>query len=151
MNHPFFVYGTLKPGEPNYARLLAGRTAGEELASLPGAALYSAGHYPYLTMEPDLVGPGERATGVLISVPAADYTRITAVLDELEGYVEGGADNMYERLLLTVEAASGPRRAWVYVAGAAALAQIRAGELPHIPGGDWRGDPASLSFWSEQQ
>ncbi|MCA1702141.1 MAG: gamma-glutamylcyclotransferase, partial [Actinobacteria bacterium] len=27
-NHPFFVYGTLRPGQGNY-RLLAGRTVGE--------------------------------------------------------------------------------------------------------------------------
>jgi len=57
---------------------------------------------------------------------------------------------MYERLLVTVDAAAGPRRAWIYVAGANIQAQIRAGGLPKIPGGNWQSDPAALSFWSER-
>jgi gamma-glutamylcyclotransferase (GGCT)/AIG2-like uncharacterized protein YtfP len=150
MNHPFFVYGTLKPGEPNYARFLAGRTMGEELASFAGAALYSAGHYPYLSTERDLAAPDERVSGTLISVADDDYAAISAQLDSLEGYAEGGTNNAYERLLVTVDAADGARAAWIYVAGAEGLARIRAGELPKIPGGNWQSDPAALNFWSEQ-
>jgi hypothetical protein len=33
---PFFVYGTLKPGEENYLRLLADRTVEETPATLAG-------------------------------------------------------------------------------------------------------------------
>lgn len=150
MNHPFFVYGTLKPGEPNYARFLAGRTVGEEPASLAGAALYTHGPYPYLVMEPDLAAPDERVVGAVISVADDDYPATLAQLDSLEGYAEGGADNMYERLLVIVEAASGPREAWLYVAGSYALAEIRAGRLRRIPEGNWRSGAAALSFWSDQ-
>jgi gamma-glutamylcyclotransferase (GGCT)/AIG2-like uncharacterized protein YtfP len=149
MNHPFFVYGTLKPGEPNYARFLNGRTAGEGPASFAGA-LYTHGPYPYLVTEADLAAPDERVSGAVISVADADYPAILAQLDSLEGYSEGGTDNMYERLLVTVEAADGPRAAWLYVAGADALAQIRAGELRKVPGGNWQSDPAHISFWSDQ-
>jgi gamma-glutamylcyclotransferase (GGCT)/AIG2-like uncharacterized protein YtfP len=150
INHPFFVYGTLKPGEPNYARFLAGRTSAEVPASFVGGALYSAGHYPCLVTAPDLVGPDERVLGALISVDDEGYAAIQAQLDSLEGYVEGGADNFYERLLVTVEAADGPRQAWIYVIGAAGLARIRAGELPKVPDGNWQSDPTHASFWSDQ-
>jgi gamma-glutamylcyclotransferase (GGCT)/AIG2-like uncharacterized protein YtfP len=150
MNTPFFVYGTLKPGEPNYARLLAGRTAAEEPASLAGAALYTPGLYPFLVTEPDLAGPDDRVHGALISVPDEAYAATQAQLDQLEGYVEGGDSNHYERVLVTVQAADGPRQAWVYVVGAAGLAQIRAGELRRLPDGNWQSDPSALSFWSDQ-
>ncbi|MFZ4700035.1 MAG: gamma-glutamylcyclotransferase family protein, partial [Candidatus Methylumidiphilus sp.] len=56
-----FVYGTLKPGEPTYARFLAGRTLSEESASVVSVALYSAGPYPYLVAEPDLATPDEHS------------------------------------------------------------------------------------------
>jgi gamma-glutamylcyclotransferase (GGCT)/AIG2-like uncharacterized protein YtfP len=149
MNHPFFVYGTLKPGEPNYARFLVGRTVGEEPASFAGAALYSAGHYPCLATAPDLAAPDERVVGTIISVADADHAEITAVLDKLEGYAEGSAENWYERLLVTVEAADGPHTAWIYVAGAGIEAQIRAGGMPKIASGNWQSDPAHHSMWSE--
>ncbi|MBX0326521.1 gamma-glutamylcyclotransferase [Oscillochloris sp. ZM17-4] len=150
MNHPFFVYGTLKPGEPNYARFLAGHTVGEEPASLAGAALYTAGPYPYMVREPGLAAPDERVIGALISVADADYAAVMAQLDSLEGYAEDGAANMYERLLVMVETAGGQRPAWLYVAGAEALDHIRAGELRKVEGGNWLGDPESNTYWSRQ-
>lgn len=148
MHHPFFVYGTLKPGEPNYARFLAGRTRGEESASLSGAALYSAGSYPYLVAEPDLAAPDERVDGTIISVADDDYTTVLAQLDGLEGYTEGGTANLYERLLMMVDTAAGPCVAWVYVAGTESLARIRAGDLPKVPDGNWQSDLAALRYWS---
>jgi len=139
MRYPFFVYGTLKPGEPNYARLLAGRTAAEEPARLAGAALYDFGPYPFLVLEEGLAGPNDIVQGELISLPDAGYEAALADLDRLEGYVPGGPSNLYERLVRPVAMATGPRPAYVYVAGAQMLAQIRAGALPRIPDGVWRG------------
>ncbi|MEI8307473.1 MAG: gamma-glutamylcyclotransferase family protein [Chloroflexales bacterium] len=149
MRHPFFVYGTLKPGEPNYARFLAGRTRGEEAASVIGTALYSAGPYPYLVAEPDLAAPDEQVSGTLISVADDDYAAVLAQLDSLEGYTQGGTNNTYERLLVTVDTTAGPRLAWIYVAGTASLARIRAGDLPKLPGGNWQSDSAARDYWSE--
>ena len=139
MRYPFFVYGTLKRGEPNYARLLEGRTAREIPASLAGAALYDFGPYPFLVREQDLARPGDSVVGELVELPDARYAAALAELDGLEGYVEGGMSNLYEREVCTVSTAEGPRLAYVYVAGPQMLAQIRAGALARIADGVWRG------------
>jgi gamma-glutamylcyclotransferase (GGCT)/AIG2-like uncharacterized protein YtfP len=136
---PFFVYGTLRPGEPNYARLLAGQTASEAPATLVGAALFTAGPYPFLATAADLLRPGDAVRGEIIALRPPVYALVLADLDRLEGYIEGGAHNLYEREVIEVATADGPRRAWVYVAGAATLAQIRAGQLRRILGGAWPG------------
>lgn len=150
MLYPFFVYGTLKPGEPNYTRLLAGRIVGEEPATLAHAALYTAGPFPFMVREPDLVVPGDRVLGTLITVASAEYEQMLVDLDMLEAYTEGGSANMYERILLPVETSTGPRTAWVYVAGAEPLAQIRAGQMRRISEGEWRSDAAALAYWRNQ-
>ncbi|WP_238613480.1 gamma-glutamylcyclotransferase family protein [Candidatus Oscillochloris fontis] len=150
MYYPFFVYGTLKPGEPNYTRLLAGRIVGEESATLAGAALYTAGPFPFMVREPDLVVPGDRVFGALITVAAEQYATMMVDLDQLEAYTEGGRANMYERILLPVETTTGPRTAWVYLAGREALAQIRAGQMRRISEGEWRSDAAALAYWRKQ-
>ena len=41
--HSVFVYGTLRPGQSNYRRLLADRTVREVPASTKGLALYGNG------------------------------------------------------------------------------------------------------------
>jgi gamma-glutamylcyclotransferase (GGCT)/AIG2-like uncharacterized protein YtfP len=150
MHYPFFVYGTLKPGESNYPRLLAGRTLGEEPASLRGAALYTAGPYPFMVTDQDLVAPGERVSGALIGVAEADYAVVMVVLDRLEGYQGTGMPNTYERVLLPVDTAGGPRQAWVYLAGAEALNLIRAGQLRQLSDGNWQSDSSALEYWSSQ-
>jgi gamma-glutamylcyclotransferase (GGCT)/AIG2-like uncharacterized protein YtfP len=135
---PFFVYGTLRPGEANYARLLVGQTASETPATLAGAALFTEGPYPFLVTAPDLLRPGDDVVrGELVALRPPVYDLVLADLDRLEGYVVGGASNLYERVAMEVATAAGPRRAWVYVAGATTLAQIRAGALRYIPGGAW--------------
>jgi gamma-glutamylcyclotransferase (GGCT)/AIG2-like uncharacterized protein YtfP len=138
MNLPFFVYGTLKRGEPNYARYLAGHTVAEEPATLPDAALYTAGPYPFLVQTPELVAPGDVVYGSLVSVRPAEYAAVVAQLDDLEGYRPGGMNNLYERLTISVHTAAGRREAYVYVAGAATEHDIRAGLLRKVYGGNWR-------------
>lgn len=137
MQLPIFVYGTLRPGEPNYARYLAGQTASEAPATLAGAALFTEGPYPFLVTAPDLLQGGAIVYGEIIALRPPVYELVMADLDGLEGYVAGGAQNLYEREECEVQTSAGPRRAWVYVAGAATLAQIRAGRLRPIPGGSW--------------
>lgn len=141
MQLPFFVYGTLKPGGLNYARYLAGLTVEELPASLPGAALFSPGPFPFLTTEPDLLLPGDVAGGTLITVAPSHYSATLPALDRLEGFTPGGTRNLYERLALDVATAQGPRRAWVYVAGERALRLIRAGRMRRVDGGVWLAAP----------
>ncbi|MFG3505987.1 gamma-glutamylcyclotransferase family protein [Streptomyces sp. NPDC047821] len=116
---PFFVYGTLRPGEYNHDRFLRGRTAAEEPARLAGALLYEGPGYPYLVR-----GAG-RVAGELISAAPGHYEALVAVLDLLEdGYARQACEVVRTRDGAGV-------RAWVYVAASA----VRLGEP--IPGGDW--------------
>jgi gamma-glutamylcyclotransferase (GGCT)/AIG2-like uncharacterized protein YtfP len=138
MNIPFFVYGTLKRGEPNYARHLAGRTIAETPASLEPAALYTAGPYPFLVQTPGLAAPGDVVYGSLITVRPAEYAAVLSDLDDLEGYRPGAESNLYERIVISVQTTAGPQEAYVYIAGAETEREIQAGLLRRVAGGIWR-------------
>ncbi|MEU0271986.1 gamma-glutamylcyclotransferase [Streptomyces sp. NPDC006307] len=134
---PFFVYGTLRPGEHNHDLFLRGRTAAEEPARLPGALLYDGPGYPYLVRD---AGPGEvtgeleEVAGELVSAAPGEYAALLSVLDALEEYLGPGHPlNLYEREVCDVRRTRDGRmvRAWVYVAAPAA----RLGRP--IAGGDW--------------
>jgi gamma-glutamylcyclotransferase (GGCT)/AIG2-like uncharacterized protein YtfP len=138
MQYPFFVYGTLRPGEANYGRYLAGRTTAEEPASLPGAALYSPGPYPFLVVAADLARLDEQVYGEVIDVEPRSYAAVLHTLDDLEGYAPNVRNNLYERILMSVHLASGVRRqAWIYLAGERAIGLIRAGRMRRVPAGNW--------------
>jgi len=157
---PFFVYGTLRPGEVNHDLLLRGRTLREEPARLAGAVLYQGPGYPYAVEE-----PGGTITGELVTPLPRAYALLLAELDRLEEYVPGDPRNLYERVerevavppVTTVttgrdgcgegrgdEEGEGAAlrgaglvvRAWVYVAAPAVADRLRArGKL--IESGDW--------------
>ncbi|MFE6283609.1 gamma-glutamylcyclotransferase family protein [Streptomyces sp. NPDC057877] len=136
MSLPFFVYGTLRPGEPNHALLLHGRTHSEEPGRLPGAVLYDGPGYPYAVEVPD--GDGV-ITGDLVTVPPRAYAELLAALDALEEYIPGDPRNLYERVEreVTRTADGTPVRAWVYLAAPRVAARLRARGTV-IEGGDWR-------------
>src|SRR5262249_60711090 len=46
---PVFVYGTLRSGQDNYARFLAGKNVRETPAALPDHSMYVAYGYPFVT------------------------------------------------------------------------------------------------------
>jgi gamma-glutamylcyclotransferase (GGCT)/AIG2-like uncharacterized protein YtfP len=130
---PFFVYGTLRPGEVNHDLFLRGRVRSEEPCRLAGALLYDGPGYPYAVEE-----AGGVVTGVLVTPPADAYTELLVALDELEEYRPGDPRNLYERVAREViRTADGTSvRAWVYVAAAPVAARLRArGRL--IESGDW--------------
>ncbi|MDQ0580873.1 gamma-glutamylcyclotransferase family protein [Streptomyces rishiriensis] len=131
---PFFVYGTLRPGEVNHGLLLRGRTLREEPARLTGTVLYQGPGYPYAVEE-----PGGTVTGELVTPHPRAYARLLTELDRLEEYVPGDPRNLYERVEREVEvrgAAPAPVRAWVYVAAPGVAARLRSrGEV--IRSGDW--------------
>ncbi|OAH09491.1 gamma-glutamylcyclotransferase family protein [Streptomyces jeddahensis] len=132
MRLPFFVYGTLRPGECNHDLFLRGRTVAEEAARLAGAVLYEGPGYPYAVEEDEGVVYGELVT----AAPDA-YDRLLAGLDRLEGYAPGDPANLYERVARPVTCGDGRVvRAWVYVAAPAVAADLRANGKP-IEGGAW--------------
>ncbi|MGW6528278.1 gamma-glutamylcyclotransferase family protein [Streptomyces venezuelae] len=130
---PFFVYGTLRPGEPNHAVLLRGRTAREEPALLPDAVLYDGPGYPYAVEHP---GKGPVHGDLLTALPAA-YLPLLHALDHLEEYAPGDPHNLYVRVARDVLDRTGaPVPAWVYVAAPRIAAGLRtSGSL--IGSGDW--------------
>ncbi|MEU5207922.1 gamma-glutamylcyclotransferase family protein [Streptomyces sp. NPDC020742] len=134
---PFFVYGTLRPGEANHA-LLRGRTAHEEPARIGGALLYDGPGYPYA-----VAGPTDAVVhGALVRPRAADYDRVRADLDRLEGHTPGAPGNLYERVATDAVCPDGRTvRAWVYLAAEPLATRLRTAGTP-IEGGHWRGAAA---------
>ncbi|MEW1830234.1 gamma-glutamylcyclotransferase family protein [Streptomyces sp. NPDC088196] len=131
--HPFFVYGTLRPGEPNHDLFLRGRTHSEERARLHGAALYDGPGYPYA-----VEAPGAVIVGELVTAHPEAYPQLLRELDRLEEYAPGDPRNLYERVERRVvrEADGTVVRAWVYLAAPTVAAGLRThGKL--IEGGDW--------------
>ncbi|MFI1352740.1 gamma-glutamylcyclotransferase family protein [Streptomyces sp. NPDC020898] len=133
MRLPFFVYGTLRPGEPNHDRYLRGRIRSEEPGRLADAVLYDGPGYPYAVEESGGVVYGE-----LVDALPGEYAGLLHALDELEGFAPGDPRNLYERVARDVTRADGTAvRAWVYVAGPTVVVRLRAeGKL--IGGGNWR-------------
>nr|WP_198536276.1 gamma-glutamylcyclotransferase family protein [Streptomyces resistomycificus] len=130
---PFFVYGTLRPGEANHGLFLRGRTRSEEPGRLVGAVLYDGPGYPYAVWGRGGVVHGE----VVTALPEA-YGELLAALDRLEEYVPGDPRNLYERVECEVTLGGEGRavRAWVYVAAPSVAARLRARGTP-IGSGDW--------------
>lgn len=130
---PFFVYGTLRPGESNHDVYVRGSAEAEVPARLAGAVLYEGPGYPYLVEDPE----GGPVRGELIAARPCAYERLLADLDVLEDYAPGDPRNLYERVVREVTLLDGvTARAWVYVAAPRVAARLRASGAV-IGGGDW--------------
>ncbi|MEV6505850.1 gamma-glutamylcyclotransferase family protein [Streptomyces sp. NPDC051642] len=130
---PFFVYGTLRPGQPNHDLFLRGRTESEEPGRLHGTALYDGPGYPYA-----VEAPGSVIVGELVTARPEAYPQLLRELDRLEDYAPGDPANLYERVerQVTRDTDRTPVRAWVYLAAPTVTARLRThGKL--IEGGDW--------------
>ncbi|MEU0003433.1 gamma-glutamylcyclotransferase family protein [Streptomyces sp. NPDC006314] len=129
---PFFVYGTLRPGEVNHDLFLRGRTAAEEPGRLTDAVLYDGPGYPYATE-----GPGGEVRGELVTARPEAYEDLLTALDRLEEYVPGDPRNLYVRVARDVVRADGSAvRAWVYLAAPRVAARLRTAGT-RIENGDW--------------
>ncbi|MEU6669524.1 gamma-glutamylcyclotransferase family protein [Streptomyces sp. NPDC046727] len=129
---PFFVYGTLRPGEVNHDLFLRGHTLSAEPGHLTDAVLYNGPGYPYA-----VDAPGETVRGELVTARPEAYEELLAALDCLEEYVPGDPRNLYERAARdVVRAAGGTVRAWVYLAAPRVAARLR-DTGTRIGGGDW--------------
>lgn len=132
---PFFVYGTLRVGQGNYLRLVAGKTTRAIPAVLPNHRMY-AGIYPCITDD----AAGGQVVGDLLYIQPERYAEVLAALDDLEQYDPDEEDPWYIRVQRTVEHtdASGQTHhiaAWVYLGGRATLAAYT--EEQRVPSGDW--------------
>ncbi|OKK19832.1 hypothetical protein AMK16_15230 [Streptomyces sp. CB00455] len=132
---PFFVYGTLRPGEVNHGLFLRGRTLREEPASLPDTALFEGPGYPFAVER-----PGSAVLGELITAAPGAYGELLAALDVLEEYGgPGRPGNVYDRTAREALRRDGTFvRAWVYLASPLLARDLRA-RGTEIPGGDWLG------------
>lgn len=108
---PFFVYGTLLPGQPNFGYWLNGIRS-QQPAILPGARLYDQVFYPILNEE-----PGGMVRGLVITVETTIYPVVLNNLDFLEGYDPHQPEKAeYRRERRVVELLNGrPVVAWVYI------------------------------------
>jgi gamma-glutamylcyclotransferase (GGCT)/AIG2-like uncharacterized protein YtfP len=134
---PFFVYGTLRPGEENYQLLAAGKTLHEVPAVLPRHTMY-AGRYPCV-VDDDGEG-GSRVAGDLLFIYPALYEQVLAAFDALERFDPTQEDPWYRRVMRTVDYAAengNPQHitAWVYLGGRATRASYT--EADRVPSGDW--------------
>lgn len=134
VQHPIFVYGTLRPGQPNYGPFLGYYTVAILPALISGMTLYSLGPYPVMIEgKVDSQVRGE----VIILHPAA-YYRVRLRLDQLEGCAPGEETGLYRRVKRQVKLINSSSEAlvWCYLGNPEALAKY-----PHtpIPEGDWGG------------
>lgn len=131
-----FVYGTLRPGQPNWDRLLAAQAQRVVAGRLAGAVLVDCGHYPAVLPRP---GAGY-AVGEVVWIRPAAWTAVLAALDHLEGYDPADRDSLFVRVVRPVETAEGPVDCWVYLAGPSLSDQ----DWPVVAGGDWAAHCADL-------
>jgi gamma-glutamylcyclotransferase (GGCT)/AIG2-like uncharacterized protein YtfP len=111
--YPFFVYGTLLPGQPNYV-LWEGAISDLQPAALSGVALFDLDWYPML-----VDWPGDRVEGLLVRIRPEQYAPVLARLDFLEGFDPMNpkeSDYRREKRLISLSGGEAVV-AWVYVGG----------------------------------
>ena len=131
--HPFFVYGTLIPGQPNDHHWQNAIVAYQPALFYHGR-LYAWPNFPIL-LEAEPAAGGMPIEGVLVEVDANRYTAVLSALDKLENYNPADeAHSPYLRRTRRVTLASGQTQvAWLYL-----------GQRPYLPpedalieDGDW--------------
>lgn len=109
--YPFFIYGTLLPGQPN-DHLWQNSIRSQQQATFPNGRLYDMGPYPMMIEE-----TGYTVHGLLVAVAPHSYQQTVARLDALEGYDPARPRaSAYRRVVRKVVAADGRSvPAWVYL------------------------------------
>jgi gamma-glutamylcyclotransferase (GGCT)/AIG2-like uncharacterized protein YtfP len=132
---PFFVYGTLIPGQPN-DHLWRDGIKRRKPAVYTNGNLYDMGYYPMLIEE-----RGGTVNGKLISVASKQYKDILIRIDNLEGYdPKQSSRSSYRRVRRTVMIEGGQAiLSWLYVGR-----QEFSDKKQVISGGDWVKHAAQL-------
>jgi len=110
---PFFVYGTLRPGQSNF-HLLEGRTQRIRSAYVDGFALYTLGSYPSMLKSN---APRARVYGEVVTPQSYRYDTVMQSLDRLEEYDPTDPDaSWYYRTVHDVHLnGSKTVRVWMYL------------------------------------
>jgi len=108
---PFFAYGTLLPGQPNYYIWRDGVKSIHK-ATLQNGRLYNLGYYPMLVEEGSDV-----VFGALVAIHPEHYEQVLRKVDELEGYDPDTPETSeYRRQARDVMLEDGNiEEAWVYI------------------------------------
>jgi gamma-glutamylcyclotransferase (GGCT)/AIG2-like uncharacterized protein YtfP len=139
---PVFVYGTLRPGHPNWERLLAGRSERAVSGRLAGVVLLDCGRYPAAVEQPGAAG----VVGEAVSIGRDAWPKVLTALDHLERYEPADPNRLFDRVIRPVETAEGPVECWVYLAGP----MLAGSERPVVAGGDWVAHCADPPTYGEQ-
>lgn len=140
---PVFVYGTLRPGQPNWDRLLAGRSERVVAGRLPGAVLLDCGYYPAAVERGAADAAG--AVGEVVWIRADAWSGVLAALDRLEGYDPADPDQLFDRVIRRVETADGSVDCWVYLAGGVLSRSVRS----VVADNDWAAHCAGVPQYHE--
>ena len=108
---PFFVYGTLIPDQPNYY-LWKDSIVSTKDGLIRNYQLFDMGHYPMI-----VESEGNNVYGMLMYVKNEDYTKVTKIIDNLEGYnPENHGSSAYNREMRDIELKDGEiEKAWIYI------------------------------------
>ncbi|MEM9773484.1 MAG: gamma-glutamylcyclotransferase family protein [Chloroflexota bacterium] len=142
--YPFFVYGTLLPGQPN-DHFWENKIEANKPAHLSGVELFAFPSFPMMVISDD---HGKQVFGQLIWTEPDAYNRIMKRIDILENYDSADPENSpYQRELRDVYLQSGETiKAWTYLG----QPQLVVG-LPQILSGDWLDHvERSISFSTNQ-
>ena len=120
--HHVFVYGSLRPNEAAFGRLLESVTVSVTDATLRDHALFGR-TLPYPFVAPR---QGARVSGALIELEPAMIDATLRSLDEYEG-------SSYRRAVVAVETPTGPVDAHVYLAAT----DVSLDDADLVDSGDW--------------
>lgn len=132
---PFFVYGSLLPGQVN-AGLWGDVVVAQQTAMLAHGRLYSLGDYPVL-----IENGGGPVKGMAMTIRPDAYAALLAQLDALEGYDPAAPEQSeYLRVVRLAYLVNGMAQSqfgfamptWVYIGQANFTPH-----LPLVPDGDW--------------
>ena len=122
-----FVYGSLMEGFWNHTRVLEGKV------EILGRGKVSGSLYHLREGYPALLEGGDDVVGEVYGPVDKDLLR---QLDYLEGYVEGGKGNLYDRKAVRVRMMDGSSvECWTYVYGDDQYVERRG---TYLPQGDWK-------------
>lgn len=132
---PFFVYGTLRPGQINWYLYFQDRAIHVFAATIFGHKLYHKNGAYLCEAE-----PSSKVFGNMVYLQEEGYDELMPELDIMEEYDPIANDGHYVRVIKTacyVDADGEEKcvRAWIYQAGPQAVSRLTEADV--VKSGDW--------------